>query len=301
MLRLVVATAAMLSMAGSAAGAPKAPTVLSPTSKWNLHYADNSCQLMRTFGDPARPVQLLLERTDPQSSLSLLVFGGPLRSSMDAGEAKAFFSPFDSHVHGSGTIAQTVDAKETALFWNRINFHPGYKPDKDAWKKGRTSRDLSLDASLKALETQTAARVTSLVLIEPGGRRTQLQTGPIDRALAMMRECAREQLINWGVDPAVEDSIVLPAWSKAPMHQLFRAKDYPPTAWEKGEQSTITARLNVGANGSVTRCTSLTRFRNEEFGKVVCASLNKARFLPAEVADGTKVPSYYIATVRFVM
>ena len=69
----------------------------------------------------------------------------------------------------------------------------------------------------------------------------------------------------------------------------------------EGTQAIISARLLVGADGKVTKCTSLTPYKAPEFGAVVCRNLSRATFVAAELGDGTKVPSYVVTQVRFQM
>jgi protein TonB len=69
---------------------------------------------------------------------------------------------------------------------------------------------------------------------------------------------------------------------------------------KSGEQSDVKVRLLVDASGRVTKCTSLSHFKAPEFNQVVCANFTKrARFEPAELADGTKVPSYYATQIHW--
>ena len=54
------------------------------------------------------------------------------------------------------------------------------------------------------------------------------------------------------------------------------------------------------AAGKVTSCTSLSHFDSPEFNKVACAKLvARPRFEPAELADGTRVASYYTINIVF--
>jgi protein TonB len=69
---------------------------------------------------------------------------------------------------------------------------------------------------------------------------------------------------------------------------------------KNGKQSDVTLRLLVDAAGKVTKCTSLSHFEDEEFNRISCARVSqRARFEPAELADGTKVPSYYTFRIKF--
>jgi hypothetical protein len=295
--------AALAVLLASAPAAAREPVVLAPVKPWNLHYADNSCQLFRTFGDPAKPTTLVIERISPTSDMSLMVFGGVLRASLGSGDAKAVFLPFDTHVFSSFNVAETLGTKETAILWSAIDFQPGWKNEEPRRKNRneRQTRNLAREAAARALEAETAAKVTGLQITEPNGRKTILQTGSLAKANAMMRDCAREQLVKWGVDPEVQDKIVRGAYNQTNLATLFSESDYPRQAVFEGNEAIVRARLNVGADGAVTRCTSLTAYRPPEFAEVVCKNLSRAKFLPAELADGTPVPTVTTVNVRFQM
>ena len=67
-----------------------------------------------------------------------------------------------------------------------------------------------------------------------------------------------------------------------------------------GEESVVKVRVLVDATGRVTKCTSLSHFEAPEFNKITCDKFtSRARFEPAELADGTKVPSYFVVNVVF--
>ncbi|GLR48324.1 energy transducer TonB [Sphingomonas astaxanthinifaciens] len=294
----VRAVALILSLLASGI-AQAAPVPLAPAGKWNLHYAENSCQLKRNFGDPANPTTLVFERITPSSPLTMMVFGDPLRAKMESGSATAVFLPFAKVRFREGDVAETIDTKKTALLWTSVNLMDGAEPPRPPKKGERYRRDLARKAADLALESANAAKVTGIQVTEPGAHSVVLATGPLDKGLAMMRQCAREQLADWGVDPDLEDRIVVPARSKTFLGTYLKSSDYPRDALSQGKQAILQARLNVGADGKVTNCTSLTAFRAPEFANVVCRSLSKAEFEPAELEDGTKVPSYITTTIRY--
>ena len=128
-----------------------------------------------------------------------------------------------------------------------------------------------------------------------------LETGSLGEAIRLFDKCSRDSLRDWGVDPDLEDKIVRPVWTPN-IANWFSASDYPSEMVMQGVQSEVKFRLLVDASGRVTKCTSLTHFSQPEFAQVVCDRIMKrARFEPAELADGTKVPSYYVNRVVFKM
>lgn len=306
---LMIATTAFSLM--GAAAPPQPSAALAPLTPWNLHYGENGCRLSRSFGDKAKPLTIAFERVAPNASLSLLVFGGPLRSKSDMGPATASFLPFDSNSFDEGAVAATVAAsaksRQTAILWTNVDFTPGVDPVETTTAPTnnghpvRLPRDLAREAMVRELESSTAAKVTALRVVEPRKHAVTIATGSLGRAMAMMRDCAREQLLAFGIDPAVEERIVLPATPKVALASLLSWQDYPTSALRNGQQQILTTRLKIAADGAVTQCTTLTHFQEPEFGQAVCKKFSRVRFDPAELADGTKVPSYTIATIRFVM
>ncbi len=54
---------AALALPGTAWG--KEPLRLSPSSKWNVHYAEDSCRMGRSFGEGDQKVILVADRYQP--------------------------------------------------------------------------------------------------------------------------------------------------------------------------------------------------------------------------------------------
>jgi TonB family protein len=101
------------------------------------------------------------------------------------------------------------------------------------------------------------------------------------------------------VDSDLEDKIVRRPWARDP-GRWFSSSDYPQHLILLGVEAEVTVRLLVDASGNVTKCTSLSHFNAPEFNKITCDSImRRAHLEPAELADGTKVPSYYTKRIAF--
>lgn len=274
------------------------PAVLAPVKPWNLHYADNSCQLFRQFGDAARPTTFVLERLTPDSPFTMMVFGGALSAKPDGRKATAVFLPGSNPTFDDGEVTETTKGRQTAIHWGRVGL---VKEPLDDTVIPDRRRDFAKEAALRQREKEVAATITSLQITEPNKRVTVLKTGSLAKVSEMLRACNREQMAEWGLDPAVQDKIVLNAMSKQSLASLFTYNDYPALALQAGQMSIVAARLIVAADGTVSRCTSLTPFVGEGFKETVCARLSKAAFEPAELADGTKVPTFVTTRIRFVL
>jgi hypothetical protein len=276
------------------------PVTLAPAGPWVLDYAANSCRLSRAFGTPADPTTLLFESQSPES-MSMVVMGNQLK--VFTGEpVAARFAP-DRWPH-EGEGGRSADEKKAAALWSRISVVPedlasAAAAEEKAMRKYRDQRPPPIDlteVAVSRLKTKAfAATVTHVEIEARRARPTWLRTGPLAKAMTMLQQCTRDQLRSWGVDPAVEDKIARPLWAVR-MDRWFHSSDYP----KSDGQSVVAYRLLVDANGKPTQCTPLTHFKAPEFPKAVCDILmSRGRFEPAELADGTKVASYYAGTIRW--
>jgi hypothetical protein len=280
------------------------PVRLQPSSRWVVDYAENSCRLARTFGDGDHRVILNFESEVPDQ-VDMFVMGKPLGS--DSVEVPGTFLP----VQGKPMMGHTAQSADgPVVLWSHVQLLPEDLVEKLKKKaeEGRSKPgvrppplDLAEEAGLKAQRQAFAASATEL---EVGTRRSRpviLETGSLGAAFKAFDECTRTSLRDWGVDPDIENKIVRPAWSPNVL-KWFSSNDYPPSMALQGQESVVKVRLLVDATGKVTKCTSLSHFKEPSFKDVVCAKfMKRAHFEPAELADGTKVPSFYTNHIIFLM
>jgi len=280
------------------------PVSLQPSSPWNVDYSENSCRLSRAFGEGDRKIILSLESEAPGQT-DMFVLGKTLTSYSD--EVSGRFLPVQAKPM-KGHTAQSPFG--TAVLWSRVRLLTDEIVEMNERRDEERRRDPSVrpppielaeKAEADAQRLEFAANVTQLE-IGTGRRRPMiLETGSLGAAIKAFDQCSRDSLRDWGVDPDVEDKIVRRAWSPD-VYKWFTSRDYPPTMVSRGEQADVKVRLLVDTAGRVTKCTSLSHFKEKSFNEVVCDKFTKrARFVPAELADGTKVPSYYVNHVIFRM
>ena len=289
------------------------PVRLAPASKWVLDYGEKSCRLIRTFGDSAEPTVLVFERASPRSGLSMVAIGKSLKPSAGKEEVTARFLPIENIKFEGGRPAKSADEKEPAVLWSHVDFIPTLegqakealdaelKKTLELLERGERPppRDLSMMASKRAESQANAAKTSAIEIDARRNRPVILETGSLGRPIKMLYECSRHQLRGWGLDPDVEDKIVRPVWAAKP-GSWFTSNDYPMSRVLRNEESVVEARLLVDASGKVTKCTALSHVDAPEFQKAVCDAFTKrGRFEPAELADGTRVPSYYVQTTQF--
>lgn len=279
------------------------PLRLQPSSPWVLDYAADSCRLTRTFGKDKDKTALQFESTAPQEQ-SMVAIGKSLRT--DRTDVPTKFLPMQ--VKGFTGQAEIATDKEPVVLWPKVLLLPTSflehlkKQDKEE-KPKRGVRpppiDLNERSAERAARQAFATAATELEIDVGYDRPVILETGSLGEAIKMFDRCTRDSLRDWGVDPDLEDKIVRSVWAPDPA-RWFSPDDYPRKMQMQNKESQVSVRLLVDASGNVTKCTSLSRFDAPEFNQIVCDKfLKQAKFEPAELADGTRVPSYYIDRVVF--
>lgn len=279
------------------------PLRLQPSTPWDVDYATDSCRLIRTFAEGRSEIKLVFESTAP-GEMDMLAVGKPLQTFDE--KLLANFLPVGTRSF-EGTVAQSATG-DPAILWSSIVMLPPEAlaklvRDRDERKHNPGVRpppvSLAEQTLLRNERQEFATAVTEIEIETSKYRPVVLETGSLGPAVAAFDKCSRDSLKDWGVDPDVDDKIVRPVWAVNPSQWLF-ASDYPSDMMALGKGSEIAVRLLVDASGKVTKCTSLTHYDEQEFNRITCESITKrARFKPAELEDGTKVPSYYTRRVIF--
>jgi hypothetical protein len=292
---MCLAAAPMLMAAGK-------PVRLEPSSQWIVDYADESCRLVRSFGEGSSKTFFQLESDSP-GDVDMVLIGKPLES--DQEEISAKFLPHEEAAAkgrpvtskgGPAILFSTVDllpAEEVAKIDAKRAAHkanPDARPPAD---------NLAEQIARRAKRQEFADTANEIQVNTRPGRTVILETGPLGKPIQAFDKCSRDSLRDWGVDPDLEDKIVRPVWL-VNVRKLISPDEYPTKMLDDGQQSDVKARVLVDASGKVTKCTSLSHFKLPEFNQIVCDKITKAgKFEPAELADGTKVPSYYTVAIHF--
>lgn len=283
--------------------AASTPVRLQPSGPWVLDYAENSCRLSRAFGSGKDETVLQFESTAP-GELSMLAIGRPLGTI--SAEIPARFLPVqDKPFEGTAQIATN---RQPGVLWSRVALLP--EPFIERRKRKAEERkatpgvrpppiDLNERDAERAARQAFASAATALQIEVRRSKPVILDTGSLGEPIKAFDKCSRDSLRDWGIDPDLEDRIVRPVWAPNPA-QWFSPSDYPFAMVREGKESEVKVRLLVDAAGNVTKCTSLSHFDAPEFNRIVCDRfVKRAKFEPAELADGTKVPSYYINRIHF--
>ena len=289
------------------------PVRLQPSSQWVVDYADNSCRLIRMFGTGNDETKLVLESMAPDD-IGMLVVSRQLGGVFGDPQIKARFVPGQDDFF-TGTPAEAEQNGRAAAVWAHVPLVPvktidGKLPPelqkamdeaKALAKSGKRPPpiDLAKRIAQRAERLEFAAKVSELEIEPRAGHAVILETGPLDAPVQVFDACIRDLMKGWGVDPDVQDKITRSAWAPN-IWAWFSAGDYPTDAARLGQESEVKFQLVIDATGKVTRCTAISPYDAPLFKIAVCNVLkHRGRFAPAELADGTRVTSYYTNTVIF--
>lgn len=325
-MRVLLWALAVLS-AALASAAPAAPRVLEPTSPWDLDYAANTCRLIRMFGSGKDAVKLVFEQLVPRGPMTVILIGNV---PADSDDNILGFESLPGVTIGKGQSLETVDSSGKVVFWPRRlgrgrwglipeaeadrmakadpvaeeesqSTPAGLSPPPKSWK----DRDWKVQSSEEwksedAAFGQRADKVTAVVLNPGRSGSVSFHTGGLAKPFEALEDCASDSLKDWGIDPAVEASIVTGAHPVEEPGRLFGPGDYPMAALRNFKQDNLEVWLNIDAQGQIASCRVISDFASPEINDAICAMVRrKERFVPARTKEGTAVPDFYTQSFVF--
>ena len=272
------------------AWAAKAVVELNPSSPWNMHYAEDSCVLARSFGEDKQRIVLRFERTAPGNPFSLTMIGPPLRAASNQTEIRIIFGPrgqADKREQAPSGFAGDKEKVPLVIVESTSLLGP------------MTTRTLASVAL-----SPEAEQATDSLLIDhrPAKSVYRLKLGPMGAPMKAMRACTDELLGHWGLDPVVQRNLrSLPEPLTNPGGWL-RPDDYPKEALGAGKSAVIRFRLTVSETGKASGCAIQSGTRGPDFEKITCSLLiRRASFKPARDQTSNPVASYYTSTVTWIV
>lgn len=296
----LLAAAALFPLLANAA----TPVHLAPTGGWIVDYAENSCRLIRHFGEGEDDTIFALESEGP-GALDMTLVGKPLATILD--EVPANFLPVPSKPM-KGLVGRSSDKYRPMFLFSTVELLPADAVAAKEKEQAERKAHPEVRPPAESLDEQHAKRARRLAFaantmaLEVDTRRNRpliIDTGSLGAAIEAFDQCTRDSLRDWGVDPDVDDKIVRPVWAPEP-RKWFSSDDYPRDMLMRNQESAVKVRVLVDATGRPGKCTAISHYKEAEFNKITCDKfMARAHFEPAELADGTKVPSYFVTKVVF--
>lgn len=255
--------------ATTSAQAEPAKTSLPASSKWTVEYADNSCNIGKTFGTPGREVKLWMRLLPGRASSQLLI--------EENRPGTPVFRTGDLIITPESGKPLTVKARNGSL-------------------KAGTRLILS---EVGGDDLSGLAEANTLAL-SYRGETFGLSGVNLKAALAAAQGCEDDLLRSWNIDPADFNKIATPPKSLHDPAELHTGGDYPIRELNAGRVGSTVTKLNLSATGKVIACSTIVSSGIESFDQKGCAiAMKRTKFAPALLADGTAVPSIVFQRFRW--
>lgn len=284
---------------------PVAPTYardvlrLQPSTRWVLEYADESCRLARNFGEGKDRITLMFDQFQPGDAFKIRVAGKPVGVNRMArvDDARLRFGPNEAEFEITAETARTTGG-EPVLLVNGTHRLAAPTEEEKAAAKQRIREGRGFEPAPLGPVREAAA--TWLQLRKVARADLVLETGPMDKPLAALRECSWDTVRSWGLNVEQQKRLIRKAHPKRGPQTWFNSSDYPMSMVRGGYEGIVNFRLLLDQTGKPTDCKIQMSTRPKEFDEVVCrAVMKRAEFEPALDAQGRPVPSYWLATVNF--
>jgi TonB family protein len=282
----------------SATAKPREVRRLKPVSQWQVDYADESCQLARAFGQGNQKVILILYQLAPGDWFKLTLIGSSLKPAEFARQkGRLQFGPIEAE--SEITVVEGESGPDRLLI---IEGTERLAPLSDEEKKANASADRRGTYHRVppiGLEREKAATWFALENIMKFD--LVLETGPMDAAMTIMRDCTWNLVESWGLDVAQQMALQRMGYPKGD-RTWFNADDYPKSMVASNKEGIVNFRLMIDPTGKPDSCHIQVSTRPKAFDDVVCRGMMKrARFHPALDAEGKPVRSFYQNTIRFYL
>ena len=179
----------LMALTATPAWAKNEPLTLKPSSQWIVNYGDNSCRMMREFGEGDQKIIALFNRYGPGDSFRLTV----------AGKAtKRIFSNFSEKVRiqfGPNEEAQDLFALGGTFATEPAIIFPAHmevvKSPEEKEEAEEADDTKWSDAQLPIEEARLAA-ITEVVIGKTPSRQIRLQTGAMAKPFRAISGAARK-------------------------------------------------------------------------------------------------------------
>ncbi|MEM8697436.1 MAG: energy transducer TonB [Pseudomonadota bacterium] len=302
---IAVATA----MCGTSSALADEPRRLEGSSPWHLTYAEDSCRVVRQFGEGDNQVTLILDRYEPGDLFRLMLAGRPVRNVDADREAQVRFGEYETEQRLPFERGDLGDLP-AMIFTAPMSIGPLMRDEESGLVETTAENEEDRD-SVAALSAQIRQnriaedRYRNAHYIWVNARRmspVRLETGSMNQLFAAFDLCLDELLTHWGIDAEAHQSLTRIAMPVSNPGRWIDSADYPREALRRGGQGLVYFRLSVDEQGNATECHIQRSTRGEHFQAAVCAAImDNAEFAPALDADGNPIASYFVNSVYFTL
>lgn len=271
--------------------AAEGPVELAPSSKWNVDFATDKCQLIRTFGEGENQHYLRFQQYSPGNAAGLTVAGPAFRRFRSRAATDLRF--FESQTpHRTKPFTGSVEGFGTGIIYSGVTIDRGM-PE-------RPQEDDTLPATSVPLLDTALGKQVQFIELRQGGRTVRLKTGPLNAAFEVLNQCSLDLLRDWGLDPDKHlTALSGPRWINQDVIVRRIQSDYPSDAQREGEQAILRMRVIVSEQGKVESCSLIDATQTKELESPACRLMKSATFEPARDAGGVPFKSYFATSITY--
>ncbi len=269
----------------SAQESASAPITLDGATPWNVDYADNSCALMRGFGEDDQRVLVEFRQFAPGSLMRVMFASSVMTPVRDT--ALFTLAPEDPRqVEGIERLRGEGEDPIEGFFFN--------------FALASNLEEAGLFAESDDARDAREREIYGIQLGEVYPDTYFLRTGDLHAPMEALRTCMNDLLSSWGV---AMDALRRNTRAVTPI-DLERWADrirnhYPRTG--RNREIGLNVTVLVNPEGRVSRCVISNALTNEDFEAVACAALTEyARFEPALDADGEPTFGFWSTRIFYL-
>ena len=254
---------AFSTMAVAATDAP-----LTPTSKWQVEYADTMCVLSRRYGESKSDVTLGLRPYPMGTGTEIILATQGDTATIRARKVTVALAP--SGVPTEGTYTRYALTSSHAVL-TRITLP--------------AEAFAGLDAATAMTIRLNGAETFTFGLLN------------IKSAVQALTVCQTELLRRWGIDPAEREQVVTPP--RGDVAKWFGPDAYPSQAVRARQEGQAIAVLLVDQQGATRACAIAATSGARSLDHATCTVLQRARFSPGLDKDGKPTTAHLVVPVRW--
>jgi TonB family protein len=254
---------ATLSAPAAAASSEAADGPLQAVKPWVLDYADSQCAAGRDYGDPEKPITLIIRPVPMGETYELQLIrknAGPSSAEEGAGSVDFGAGPIAGSVLHFGSVADKLD-----IFQFRM-------------------------ATAQIQQARSASKVTFRTAHRPDATFSLTSMAAL---LSGLEECNKDLRRYWNVDNKTGINVTKPAGGD--VRRIFTDSDYPDDALLETKEGTAQFLLFIDTGGKVAACNVLKPSGVALLDAMGCQVIRKrAKFAPARDAGGKPVRDSYV-------
>jgi hypothetical protein len=265
---------------------------LSANGPWTLANDPESCGLRREFGSGDNLASVELRRFYPGDQ-QIVVTSSNLRVTRSSAMRYRFSDEDEWHEYMIKLPIETSRGSSGVVFYPTLFTVPGL----EEVKSGPERNALLARFDLPSLESEAAAKVGTLTLLDAFDEEIALEVGSLAEPLALINDCIDEQMSRWNIDVEADKTL-----SRRVALVSIQTQDFPPLAWLFADQapSAVSIRLNISERGRVENCHFYRVAGDPGAARASCAKLRgQLRFEPALDKHGNPIASYYAYRMFF--